>query len=1661
MDFSMLPWCNCAPTPSLAGSVLITNGIPAIDRHAVLQGFPQKPIHLTIENNSDSGEVGGILSRATNLARDGRFVMIDTSDPLGQTVHHLRSGLLARGVPANAAVVYSPLADIVSKSGVLPNLLHFAMMFAAAPRSAANIRLRHPRAVESLTQGDIAKLLSKAEAAVVRYVGGVDGRTSAAILSRFLAGVGLTSGKIGHTVDIIPRHSYDIVVPATGKLAGQRLFAAMVSRARASTAPALLPAAQPATELNSGFTPPLCAHCAQNPEASLPASLFAKGRARHTAESLVCGHCLSQLSTALRLGGTVMANPQLSPELQPSPQLVSDTFENGFLVTILPTGTPQGQFTVYLEVSAGSVNEEEGQLGLAHYVEHCVFSGTEKYPTETAVNAVLSRIGMSWATDTNAYTDYRKTVYQMTVPVGKSKIEDLSPKAPKGELDHLEVILDVLAEMVLHATFGDAKAMQNEQQAVLSEWHYRAGAVDDEYDTEINQLFGGKNDCPSCHRKPIGDIELISKWTPADLKKYYTKWYYPGNMCLYIVGDIDGKQALDIARRVFSSQQAKYAVEKPLRPLVAHTGQDYNSLIVPTTDPMSWGIPGFENGKITPCQSGWKLPDRQITGFAELQHAPKQPLCANDTSRTNRPPFITVADGSLSTFRASIQYPVPVTGISNELTQRLYFVDELIGWVIRYRSDLLRESASPAVEYVDWSVYPYLAFNAGICSFTVASRPGKWHEAIAAAVSEVRRLQEHGLAQADLDLAKRVVDGEVKAAAASEDSRDPEAVIEELILLKNTISVYQDRKTWLDSWKKVSPTITVEEVNNRLRHYFAPMAALSGEENSNFASLFCAIATYNECQEITLFDSPSGNGSADKPGDSGWVLGSNLAAFASSLPDAARSVTEATDHPHKEHREQPYQPRVRPGWGYEHTPWNTVATNPRLMKSLRAATNSGDRTHHVWQRLHVGENRLRAAFVEERAKPAPKYAPLPQPPEALLPEAELAALLGSGASEFKSKKTDSQIQATFAELPNGIRVQYKVTDFSDTVYLRMAFSGGSASTKSFQQNYSVAFAVATAAGVGQCSPAQLGLWLVFRQMDYSVGADEGTAAVTVTFPAAHGKKGIDEALQFLRVLFSKPKYDEAALHRTLISEMQYRERTDRTTDQACWSRLSDTLWQRDPRFCSPCVSDYATVTIDDVRAVLESCMHASNTEISCVGDVDPKVFEQSVLRAFGSVPASKDGQKPPAPNRVTSFISSDDLDGEGAGAAPQGEGLLNLLQLFGFGKNGRGKLGGAKGKASAPQGTNLKSECPNASETTEENSLIHGANCLLDGIDDDDDYQPLPDGEEDEAPQHAAPQVEGPVHHTSPLQTRGIVKTAAEPLAVPRRSRSTLLSPFTTSRHFPGRHCSNREFELDCRTARKARCLGATSCVGLRGTNTKELPKKAPSIADLTVAVEVTAYASTNQGHVYVVMPYPNGWGEMVTPSGEKVQDPTNGSACKAHPEEKWLSEELRSHPRYVMRCMSIFENIVNNRLYDILRREDGMVYSVSFRATKYDAFDSGFAYVYCNPFADELRLNFTIVEAVEVLQTALDNVTEDEFEAARDPLITAEQNNATSEDYWLLVLTGLSLPNNRKSPEMYHRKTEFMQALTLKDVLEVARKYFKPQKENLFLGIATTIAVD
>ncbi|MDO8391096.1 MAG: insulinase family protein [Actinomycetota bacterium] len=224
------------------------------------------------------------------------------------------------------------------------------------------------------------------------------------------------------------------------------------------------------------------------------------------------------------------------------------TLDNGLTVYLRHNDRPGGSASMRLVVNAGSAQETPDQSGVAHFLEHMLFNGTERFPANDLID-VLRGFGMEFGADINAYTSYDETVYELTVPTENR--------------DNLNTGLDVLAQWLSAATLDEQEVVA-ERGVVLDEWRVRDQTFDGRQGAAFESMLldGSGYD----GRQPIGGEQAIAAMTSAPIRAFYDAWYRPDNAAIVVVGDIDVAEMEAAVHERFDSAVARGAA--PRRPLL-------------------------------------------------------------------------------------------------------------------------------------------------------------------------------------------------------------------------------------------------------------------------------------------------------------------------------------------------------------------------------------------------------------------------------------------------------------------------------------------------------------------------------------------------------------------------------------------------------------------------------------------------------------------------------------------------------------------------------------------------------------------------------------------------------------------------------------------------------------------------------------------------------------------------------------------------------------------------------------------------------------------------------------------------------------------------------------------------------------------------------------
>lgn len=225
--------------------------------------------------------------------------------------------------------------------------------------------------------------------------------------------------------------------------------------------------------------------------------------------------CSSQSFSTNRLSW-----PWIKTDLPFDQSVKTGKLENGFRYIIRKNNTPEKRVAVYLGVMAGSMDEEEEERGIAHFLEHIVFCGSKNFEPGEVIK-FFQNTGMSFGPDTNAHTGYDETVYKIYLPGGSD-----------GEIKKAFLIL---SDFVSKASILQSE-VDRERHVILAEKRDRDSIEYRKMVKKYQFLFNGMK-FPK--RMPIGLEEIINKADSNLLRGFYQKNYTANKMVLAVVGDVD------------------------------------------------------------------------------------------------------------------------------------------------------------------------------------------------------------------------------------------------------------------------------------------------------------------------------------------------------------------------------------------------------------------------------------------------------------------------------------------------------------------------------------------------------------------------------------------------------------------------------------------------------------------------------------------------------------------------------------------------------------------------------------------------------------------------------------------------------------------------------------------------------------------------------------------------------------------------------------------------------------------------------------------------------------------------------------------------------------------------------------------------------------------
>ena len=230
--------------------------------------------------------------------------------------------------------------------------------------------------------------------------------------------------------------------------------------------------------------------------------------------------------------------PHESSDLKMDPTVKFGTLPNGLRYAVRSNKEPKDRASLRLLVEAGAVHEQDDQQGLAHFLEHMAFNGSEHYAPGTLIE-FFQRMGMNFGGDTNASTWYTRTLYLLELP--DTKESTLT--------EGMRVFRDYAGGLLLKP-----EEIDRERGTILSEKRTR-----DSVGYRTSRAVQGflLAETVFDRRDVIGPAEVLQKAGRDRFADFYDTWYRPEVMSIVVVGDINVDDVIEKLAAAFSPLKAR------------------------------------------------------------------------------------------------------------------------------------------------------------------------------------------------------------------------------------------------------------------------------------------------------------------------------------------------------------------------------------------------------------------------------------------------------------------------------------------------------------------------------------------------------------------------------------------------------------------------------------------------------------------------------------------------------------------------------------------------------------------------------------------------------------------------------------------------------------------------------------------------------------------------------------------------------------------------------------------------------------------------------------------------------------------------------------------------------------------------------------------------
>jgi zinc protease len=325
--------------------------------------------------------------------------------------------------------------------------------------------------------------------------------------------------------------------------------------------------------------------------------------------------------------------PMESP-LPMDPAVVVGELDNGLKYYIRQNSRPENRAELRLVVNAGSVLEDDTQLGLAHLVEHMAFNGTEHFEKQELVN-YLESIGMEFGPSINAYTSFDETVYMLQVPTEDAEM--------------VSTAFQILEDWA-HLVSFEPDEIDKERGVVIEEWRLGRGAGARIQDQQFPVMLSGSR---YADRLPIGNVEVLQSFPHEELTRFYNAWYRADLMAVVAVGDFDPEEIEQLIQTHFNRLPVPAtALERPYFDVPDHDETYYAIASDPEATGSQVGVLAMQDPTEVTTVGGYRqsLVDALVSGMMNNR--------LQELTQQADPPFVAAFSGQSGFVRTKSAFQI-------------------------------------------------------------------------------------------------------------------------------------------------------------------------------------------------------------------------------------------------------------------------------------------------------------------------------------------------------------------------------------------------------------------------------------------------------------------------------------------------------------------------------------------------------------------------------------------------------------------------------------------------------------------------------------------------------------------------------------------------------------------------------------------------------------------------------------------------------------------------------------------------------------------------------------------------------------------------------------------------------------------------------------------